>query len=101
LKSVGNEEINYGMKYNLLREEDLLKVSQGENLRLNITDKTRRAFYGLGKLHMLRRLLDTSHLLKEFKSTYLDYPSSPKGFPEWREKTSEILREAYKRLSRH
>jgi digeranylgeranylglycerophospholipid reductase len=100
LKSVGNEEINYGMKYNLVREEDLLKVSQGENLRLNITDKTRRAFYGLGKLHMLSRLLDTSHLLKEFKSTYLDYPSSPEGFPEWREKTSEILREANKRLSR-
>ncbi len=100
LKSVGNEEINYGMKYNLIKEEDLVKVSRGENLRLNVTDKTRRAFYGLGKLPMLRRLLDTAKLLKKLKSTYLNYPSSPEGFEEWREKTCEIISEANKRLSR-
>jgi len=100
LKSVGNEEIDYGMKYNLIKEEDLVKVSRGENLRLNVTDKTRRAFYGLGKLPMLRRLLNTANLLKKLKSTYLNYPSSPEGFEEWREKACEIIMEANKRLSR-
>jgi len=100
LKSVGNEEINYGMRYNLITEDDLFKVSRGENLRLNISDKTRRAFYGLGKLSMLRRLRDAANLLRRMKAMYLNYPSSPEGFDEWRKKTNEIMKEVDKRLSR-
>jgi len=100
LKGVSNEDINYGMKYNLITEDDLLKVSLGENLHLNITDKTRRAFYGLGKLSLLRRLRDAASLLKKMKAMYLNYPSSPEGFEKWRKKTQAIVKEAEKRLSR-
>lgn len=100
LKSVSNEDINYGMKYNLITEDDLFKVSMGENLRLNITDKTKRVFIGLGKLSLLRRLRDAANLLKKMKAMYLNYPSSPESFEEWRKKTHTIVKEAEKRLSR-
>jgi len=100
LKSVGNEEISYGMKYKLITEEDLFKVSQGENLKLNITEKTKRVFYGLGKLSMLRRLRDAANLLKKMKTLYLNYPSSPQGFEEWRREALAIMKEANSRLSR-
>jgi len=100
LKSVGNEEINYGMKYKLITEDDLLKVSEGQNLRLRISDKTRRAFYGLGKVPMLRRLSYAAGLLKKMKAHYVDYPSSPEGFEKWRGQTHALMEEAKLRLSR-
>jgi flavin-dependent dehydrogenase len=80
LKSIGNEEINYGMKYKLITEDDLLKVSEGQNLKLRISDKTRRAFYGLGKVPMLTRLAYAASMLKKMKAHYFEYPSSPNGF---------------------
>jgi digeranylgeranylglycerophospholipid reductase len=100
LKSIGNEEINYGMKYKLITEDDLLKVSEGQNLRLRISDKTRRAFLGLGKLPMLRRLRYAASLLKTIKAHYTDYPSSPEGFERWRKQTHALMKEANVRLSR-
>jgi flavin-dependent dehydrogenase len=100
LKSVGNEEMNYGMKYNLLTDEDLFKASLGEDLNLNINEKTRRIFYGMGKLSMLRRLRDAANLLKKMKRLYLDYPASPKEFEPWRKTAVDLVKEANKRLSR-
>jgi digeranylgeranylglycerophospholipid reductase len=100
LKSISNDDIDYGMKYNVLTEDDLFKVSIGEDLRLNITEKTRRAFRGLRKLTMLRQLRDTAHLLKKMKAMYQNYPASPEGFEEWRKEANEIMKEAHKRLSR-
>jgi len=100
LKSVGNEEINYGMKYKLITEDDLLKVSEGQNLKLRISDKTRRAFYGLGKVPMLRRLAYAASMLKKIKAHYLEYPSSPDGFEQWRKQTHILMDEAKLRLSR-
>ena len=97
---MGNEEIDYGMKYKLLTEDDLFKASVGEDLHLNIGEKTRRAFRGLGKLSMLRRLRDAAELLKKLKAAYFNYPASPEDFEEWRGKAHAILREADKRLSR-
>jgi digeranylgeranylglycerophospholipid reductase len=100
LQGVTNDDINYGLKYRLITEEDVLKVSMGENLRLNVTEKTKRAFRGLGKLSLLRRLRDAANLLKKMKTLYLNYPASPEGFEEWQKKTHEIMKEAYQRLSK-
>jgi len=99
LQSVTNEDINYGMKYQLITEDDLFKVSLGENLHLNITEKTMRAFRGLGKLSLLRRLRDASHLIKKMKAVYLSYPDSPEGFEEWKRKANDKIEEAKRRLS--
>jgi len=100
LYSIGNEEINYGMKYKIITEDDVLKVSEGQNLRLRISDKTRRVFYGLGKLSMLRRLRDAANLLKTMKTHYMNYPGSPEGFEKWRSQTRMLMKKAKTRLSR-
>jgi flavin-dependent dehydrogenase len=99
LKSISNDDINYGMKYNLITEEDLFKVSIGEDLHLNVTEKTRRAFRGLRKLTMLRQLRDAASLLKKMKAMYRNYPS-PEGFEEWRKEANKIMKDAHKRLRR-
>jgi digeranylgeranylglycerophospholipid reductase len=100
LKSVGNEELNYGMKYQLVTQEDVLRASMGEDLRLNITEKTRRAFRGFGKLSLLMRLRAAANLLKKMKANYLNYPASPDRFKEWQKRTNELVKEADRRLSR-
>lgn len=100
LKSVGNDEINYGMRYKLITEDDLLKVSEGQDLKLRISDKTRRAFYGFGKLSMLRRLRDAANLLKRMKAHYSNYSVSPEDFGEWLKETRALISEANTRLSR-
>ncbi len=100
LQGVSNEEINYGMKYQLITEEDILKTSMGENVRLNITEAARRALKGLGKLSMLRRLKNAAKLIREIKALYRNYPDSPTGFEEWRKKTHELITTANKLLSK-
>jgi len=98
LNNVSDEDINYGMKYKVITEDDLFKASVGEDLHLNITEKTRRVFRGMGKLSMLIRLRDAANLLKKLKAAYFNYPSSPEDFEEWRKKTQAIMRETNKRL---
>ena len=87
------------MKYRLITEEDLLKVSEGTDLHLNITEKTQRAFRGLHKLTLLKQLRDVAKLLKKMKEMYRNYPS-PEGFEEWHKEVREITKEVKKRFSR-
>ena len=80
----------------LITDDDLLKTSMGEDLKLNVTDKTSRLFKGLGCLSLLKKLNTTAKLMKEIKELYRNYPSSPEGLPEWTAKTSQILEKAKK-----
>jgi flavin-dependent dehydrogenase len=100
LQGVSDEEINYGMKYHLITEEDILKTSMGENVRLNITDAARRALKGLGKLSILGRLRNTAKLMREIKALYKNYPNSPNDFEEWKKKTHKLITTANKLLAR-
>jgi len=100
LQGVNNEEINYGMKYQLMTKEDILKTSMGENVHLNITDAARRALRGLGKLSMLKRLRNAARLMREIKVLYKNYPESPKDFEEWKKKTYDLMTIANKLLAR-
>lgn len=96
LQRLSDEDLNYGMKYRLITEDDLLKTSTGEDTRLNITEKTRRIFRGVGKLSLLKRLRATVHLMKKMKTLYQNYPVSPEGFDEWKKKTQHLIEEAEK-----
>jgi digeranylgeranylglycerophospholipid reductase len=96
LQSLSNEEMNYGMSHHLITDDDLLKTSMGEDLKLNITDKTSRLFKGLGCLSLLKKLNTAAKLMKEIKELYRNYPSSPEGLAEWEAKTSQILEKAKK-----
>ena len=100
LQGVSDDEINYGMKYRLITEEDILKTSMGENVRLNITEASRRALKGLGKLSLLKRLRNAARLMREIKALYKNYPTSPKGFEEWKKKTHDLITTANRLLSR-
>ncbi len=94
LQRLSNEEMNYGMRHHLITDDDLLKTSMGEDLKLNITEKTGRLFKGLGSISLLKKLNATSKLMKEIKELYKNYPSSPEGLEDWEAKTSQVFEKA-------
>ncbi len=92
LQCLSNEELNYGMKYGLIKEEDVLKASLGGDIKLSVTDTTRRIFKGLGKLQFLKRLHTMARISKKIKRLYKEYPDSPEGLPEWKAEVEDLLR---------
>jgi digeranylgeranylglycerophospholipid reductase len=96
LQRLSNKEMDYGMRHHLITDDDLLKASMGEDLKLNITEKTTRLFKGLGSISLLKKLNSTAKLMREIKALYRNYPSSPEGLREWEQKTQALVDEAKK-----
>jgi geranylgeranyl reductase family protein len=94
LQGLTNEDLNYGMRYRLVREEDVLKVSLSGEVHLNITDKTQRIFRGLRRLSFIKRLYDMAKKVKRIRTLYREYPDSPEGMPEWKAQIRELFNEA-------
>ena len=94
LQGLDNEEMNYGMSHHLITDDDLLKTSMGEDLKLNITEKTSRLFKGLGRLSLLKKLNTAAKLMKQVKELYRNYPNSPDGLDAWQIKVNEIFTRA-------
>jgi len=94
LQACTNEEINYGMKYKLITEEDLLKASMGEEAHFNITDLTMRVFRGLKKPGFLMRLREASAIMKKVREFYRNYPENPSEIEKWKSKVESLFEEA-------
>jgi geranylgeranyl reductase family protein len=88
LQSISDDEINHGMKHQLVKREDMLKASLTGSLKLSITDKAERAFKNLGRIGFLIRLRSTAKKMREIKKMYLEYPS-PKNFEQWKTKLAK------------
>jgi digeranylgeranylglycerophospholipid reductase len=100
LQSLSNDDLNQGIKYRLITEEDLLRTTLGEEIRLNITKKALRALSGLRNLRLLRKLRNAASLTKKVKAWYLKYPESPEGLEKWKNKTQDLFREVEKKSQR-
>jgi len=97
LQELGDDDLNWGMKYELITEEDVFKTSMGEDVRLNITEKTQRIFRGIRKLSLLRKLRDAANLLRDVKTHYRSYPNSPEDFDAWKKKSHRLIAQARRR----
>jgi digeranylgeranylglycerophospholipid reductase len=91
LQRLSNDDLNYGMRYRLIKEEDVLRTSLGEEIKLNVTDATRRVFNGLGRLSFLKALYSMSKAVKKAKTLYNEYPSSPKGLQKWKTQVTKLF----------
>jgi flavin-dependent dehydrogenase len=86
-----DEDLNYGMAYKLITEEDLLQTSLGQEVKLNISEKAVRVFRGMRKIGFLRKLRHTVNAIKTTRAWYRSYPTSPDGFDEWKRKTQMLF----------
>ncbi|MCB2173226.1 NAD(P)/FAD-dependent oxidoreductase [archaeon] len=98
LIATDNTDIDYGMKYGLLKEDDLMAAGYGEEFEINISDVASRVFRGIQRMGLLNNLRLTHSMMKQIKAHYLDYPETPEGFDAWRTKTVSIIDEARSKL---
>jgi len=93
-----DEELDYGMKYALLTEEDVLKAGMGEDFHLKTTDTVKRVFKGLRKMRFLNKLRLTVDMMKQVRVHYKSYPEKPEDFPKWQAKVEALFKEAKSKL---
>jgi len=98
LLTCSDDDLNYGMKYQLLTDEDVLKAGLGHEFRLNITETAKRVFRGLRRMHFLNKLRISFNLMKKVKAHYRNYPETPEDFEEWRRRTEALFKEAKSKL---
>jgi geranylgeranyl reductase family protein len=91
LQTCLDEDLNYGMAHRLIKEEDILMASLGENLKLNITEKARRAFRGAGRLSLFKTLRKTADAMTRVKRLYQAYPRRD-GLPVWSRNVAAVMR---------
>jgi geranylgeranyl reductase family protein len=94
LLKIRDEDLNYGMNYKLLREEDVLRAGMGEDFHLNITETARRVFKGLKRIRFLGKLRLTVNMMRQVRVHYAKYPVTPEGFERWRLQTVNLFKEA-------
>jgi len=94
LQELSDEDLNYAMKHRVVTEEDVFRACMDGEVRLNITEATRRVFRALGKLGFLKRLRDMAKSVKEAKALYEQYPASAQGFKEWQGNAQDLIRKA-------
>jgi len=96
LQNLKDEEVNLGMRAGLIQENDLIKISEGEEINLSVTNKIMRIAKSILILSTAKKLVYTTKKMKEIKEMYKNYPSYEK-FPEWKER----IRKIYKDLKKH
>jgi len=89
-----DEDLNYGMNYKLLTEEDVLKAGLGDEFHLNITETAKRVFRGLKNMRFLNKLRLTVNVMKQVGAHYKSYPENPEEFEIWKFKTEKLFKEA-------
>lgn len=98
LLSSNDEDLNYGMGCKLITESDVLKAAMGDEFHLNITETAKRVFRGRKRLGFLRKLKTTVDMMRQVRTHYDTYPTSPEKFRTWRLKTIELVEQGKKKL---
>ena len=94
LQSLTNDDLDYGMRYRLIKEDDVIVAGLDGDVHLNVTETTRRVFRGLGRFSFLRKLYSMARLSKRVKALYREYPDLPEGISDWKSKVEVSFEEA-------
>jgi len=91
-------DLNFGMKYRILTEEDIFMAGENEGFSMTLPDKARRVFRGISRLGLLNRLRVTAGIMKQVNAHYEAYPETPEGFEEWQKETVRLIDQARSKL---
>lgn len=101
LQILSDEEINYGMKY-FISEDDISSLTSRENPsfhRTNMSLSPTTWIRALRRPKLARNLRYIANESKKLSDINLDFPQSPTGFEEWRNRLHHELAEAFDRFS--
>jgi len=92
LQSLSDESINAGMKAGLIKEEDLIKISEGKEIDLSAYEKIMRLAKSVINLSTTKKLVYVVKKMDEIKEIYENYPP-PEKFFEWKKNRDKIYKE--------
>jgi flavin-dependent dehydrogenase len=91
LISLEDTQLDYGMKQNLVSEDDLNRASVGKNAQTNFLRNIVRVVKGMRYPRLLNKLRLTTMLMKQVLNHYENYPTSPEYFMNWYGKTENLI----------
>lgn len=91
LQCVTPDDINYARRHDIIKEQDLLRLTTKGKLKMSITDKAARAFRSIGRFSLLKNLYYVKNVMEEVRECCLNYPTSPAGISTWQEKMNSIF----------
>jgi len=83
LGSLTNDDINFVFKKGLITSGDIKQAYTG-NLKLGIASKLVKAIKGSSRPYILKTFNTVAKLTSEVKDHYMNYPSDPGNFMQWR-----------------
>jgi geranylgeranyl reductase family protein len=100
LQILSNDDLNYGMKH-FLGQDDVDSITRREHPEFKHVGfaSPARILWALPRLALARGLRYTAEKSRKLIQHYMNYPTSPDGFPEWHNRFTEELHEAYTRFS--
>ena len=93
LQQLSDEDLEYGMRRKIIKEEDLNVVSLKGDLELSVVEKAMRLLAGLRRPSLLLKLRAVAKYMDIMKKHYLNYPDNPDKLPVWKSRVDEIMSE--------
>ncbi|MUM65500.1 geranylgeranyl reductase family protein [Acidianus infernus] len=91
LQKLSDDDINYGMRKKVIKEEDLLEASAKGDLQLSVAEKAMRIIAGLGRPSLLMKLKVVAEYMQKAKDLYREYPSDPNNLEHWKSEVNKLL----------
>jgi len=89
LQSLSDDQINFGMGIGLIKEKDLINLSNTGEIKLNIVEKISRLAKGISDLNTTKKFIYTLEKIKKIKKLYGEYPNQ-EGFLDWKKSIEKI-----------
>ncbi len=90
LQLISDEELNFGIRNQLVTPEDVLSANVEGELKYSISQKAMRGLRGIGRPRFLNRLRKTAHLMHKVKQLYQEYPG-PTELESWKAELGKIF----------
>ena len=93
LQELSDDDLEYGMRKKIIKEEDLNTVSLKGDLELTIVDKAMRLLAGLRRPSLLIRLRGVAEYMNRVKQLYMNYPDKPSELNDWVKEVKNLYNE--------
>jgi len=98
LQTITNEQINYGMK-NFLTQEDIDAITERRHPKFNAVNRLGLIVKAASQMDLAKGLRFTADKSKALVDLNLEYPKTPKGFPDWKKKIEKEIDETKTRFA--
>ncbi|HUI01214.1 MAG TPA: NAD(P)/FAD-dependent oxidoreductase [Nitrososphaerales archaeon] len=100
LQTVTNEQIDFGMKH-FLTQEDIDAITERRHPKFNAVNKLNPKLLvrAAQRMELARGLRYTADMSESLVNHNLKYPTTPKGFPEWKKQIVKLIGETKTRFN--